>query len=124
VCLAFFCIGGGKEKNLVVLFEVGAQRARLKLSGRVCDGVADCQRGGSAWLRWMHTVMMRSTSEYPNVWLESFFAAGPPQGKKRPLGGQQAEGAAWGPFLFVTDAKPTACRSRSLLLGAPVGAQQ
>ncbi|VFR88679.1 hypothetical protein ISE1_1511 [plant metagenome] len=27
------------------------------------------------------------------------FAAGPPQGKRRPLGGQQAEGAAWGsPF--------------------------
>jgi len=25
-----------------------------------------------------------------------FFAAGPPQGKKHPLGGQQAEGAAWG----------------------------
>ena len=25
-----------------------------------------------------------------------FFAAEPPQGKKRPLGGQQAEGAAWG----------------------------
>src|SRR5690606_26851195 len=28
-----------------------------------------------------------------------FFAAGPPQGKKHPLGGQQAEGAAWGLFF-------------------------
>src|SRR5690606_11820563 len=26
-----------------------------------------------------------------------FFAARPPQGKKHPLGGQQAAGAAWGP---------------------------
>src|SRR3546814_16854600 len=29
------------------------------------------------------------------------FAAGPPQGKKRPLGGQQAVGAAWGPPFFA-----------------------
>src|SRR5690606_17597861 len=28
-----------------------------------------------------------------------FFTAGPLQGKKRPLGGQQAEGAAWGYFF-------------------------
>lgn len=31
--------------------------------------------------------------------IRGFFAAGSPQGKKHLLGGQQAEGAAWGPFF-------------------------
>ncbi|VFR82619.1 hypothetical protein BRI9_3323 [plant metagenome] len=35
-----------------------------------------------------------------------FFAAGPSQGKKRPPGGQQAEGAAWG--LFLPPGRPKA----------------
>ncbi|OZI54300.1 hypothetical protein CAL20_17580 [Bordetella genomosp. 4] len=44
-----------------------------------------------------------------------FFAAEPPQGKKRPLGGQQAEGAAWGYFFA---AEPPQGKKR------PLGGQQ
>ncbi|VFR84980.1 hypothetical protein RAN3_1382 [plant metagenome] len=48
-----------------------------------------------------------------------FFAAGPPQDKKRPLGGQQAEGAAWGRGLPGVLACPTnlgSCRNPPLTM--------
>jgi hypothetical protein len=41
----------------------------------------------------------REVERKPKAQRGGFFAAGPPQGKKHPLGGQQAVGAAWGLFL-------------------------
>ena len=37
----------------------------------------------------------------PQAQRGGIFIAGPSQDKKRPLGGQQAAGAAWGPFLCL-----------------------
>jgi 3-oxoacyl-[acyl-carrier-protein] synthase II len=55
-----------------------------------------------------------------------FFIAGPPQDEKRPLGGQQVEGAAWGPsFIYFSASGAESVKRRVVITGlgivSPVG---